>query len=134
MVEFATLEDLERIYRLMTDGAPDLELSPRSLRGQNTGQDLGRVTWCRGLLDAPAHAPDDGPGDVGAPAHQRAHAVDVDRGNRLADHRGHTGLAEDRVGCDRRCTRHRRAIGANSALTASATACPASDRKRPDSK
>ena len=84
-IEFSTLEDLERIYKGHRRVAVETCAS--------VGVRLGGL-----VLDAPADPAGDRRADVGDRGDERAHRVDVVLADRLADHRGHAGLAQDREG------------------------------------
>ena len=88
-IDFATLEDLERIYRAMTDGAP--ARPNRRPAGRQGAMSIGR-------LDAVAHALDDRVARAWArSAVQRDHAVGIVAREQLAHDRGHPRLAQQPV-------------------------------------
>ena len=95
-IDFATLEDLERIYRVMTEGrAPDAALSPApSDRRRSDGRARRRsaASMPRRMPTASARA-SSGPRDVSVGGAGRLVARE-----QLAHDRGHARLAEQAVG------------------------------------
>ena len=85
VVEFSTLEDLERIYRL----------DDRRRRGRRPrGRTLNSLVEVGGLLDPAADPHHDGAGDVASAGDEAARRRDVVVRGRLAEHRGHACLAQ----------------------------------------
>ena len=132
VVEFSTLEDLERIYR--RDHRRRHARTSRT-RERSCARNYSQVetSGCGGC-STPRRTPRTTAWATSAPAHdERAHAVDVVGGHRFADDRGHAGLPEHRVGAPGHARARRRGSARARGSPQSATACPASDRKRPDS-
>ena len=132
VVEFSTLEDLERIYRLMTDGAGD---APACERDSCVRKDPGGSGAVRSVAaDAALDALHDGPSDVGprvttsarmaststwATGSQITAAIRVSRSTAYVRPQTPPSVPRNGSSCSR---------------IATATRYPASDRNRPDSK